>query len=87
MLILFKKLEAAIPNAVADKVVLFTDEIGRASTKDETGNVLTPAVFVDVPSGPTATGTAGTMSYDTNYLYVCVAANTWIRVEKDGTWV
>ena len=87
MLILYKKLEAAIPNAIADKVVLFTDEIGRASTKDETGNVLTPAVFVDVPSGPTDTGTAGTLSYDTTYLYVCVAANTWIRVEKDATWV
>ena len=86
MLILFKKLEAAIPNAVADKVVLFTDEIGRASTKDETGNVLTPAVFVDVPSGPTAAGIAGTMSYDANYLYVCIASNTWIRLAKDGTW-
>lgn len=87
MLILYKKLEAAIPNAIADKVVLFTDEIGRASTKDETGNVLTPAVYVDVPATPTSTGTAGTMAYDASYLYVCVASNTWIRVEKDATWV
>lgn len=86
MLILFKKDAAAIPNAVADKVVSFADLYGRLCTKDEAGLVLTPAVFVAVPASPTATGTAGTMAYDSTYLYVCVATDTWIRLEKDGTW-
>jgi hypothetical protein len=33
----------------------------------------------------TSTGVAGSMSYDTNYLYVCVATDTWIRLGNTGT--
>lgn len=31
------------------------------------------------PATAVATGTVGTITYDSNYLYVCVAANTWKR--------
>ena len=37
------------------------------------------------PSSATATGTAGTIQYDSNYIYVCVATNTWKRVAI-STW-
>jgi hypothetical protein len=49
------------------------------------------------PSGPsvvansgtvahsTSTGIAGSMLYNTNYLYVCVATNTWIRLGNTAT--
>lgn len=30
----------------------------------------------------TSTGTAGQISYDSNYFYVCTATNTWIRFAK-----
>jgi hypothetical protein len=31
------------------------------------------------PASASAAGTAGTITYDGNYVYVCVAANTWKR--------
>ena len=37
------------------------------------------------PSSATATGTTGTIVYDANYIYVCVATNTWKRVAI-STW-
>ena len=32
------------------------------------------------PTSATSTGTAGTIAYDSNYVYICVATNTWRRV-------
>lgn len=43
-------------------------------------------VSTTVPISPTATGYIGEMAVDTNYLYVCVASNSWIRIAKDSTW-
>jgi hypothetical protein len=37
------------------------------------------------PASSTATGTAGEIRYDSNYIYICVATNTWKRVAID-TW-
>lgn len=37
-------------------------------------------VWVTVPASSGAAGTAGQMAYDSDYLYVCVAANTWRRI-------
>jgi hypothetical protein len=33
------------------------------------------------PTGETSTGTTGTYSVDTNYLYICTATNFWKRVQ------
>lgn len=41
---------------------------------------------VAVPSGPTATGETGQMAGDADYIYRCVATDTWVRVPKDATW-
>ncbi len=35
--------------------------------------------WVSAPAAATSTGTAGQIARDANYLYVCVAANTWRR--------
>lgn len=35
--------------------------------------------FVPVPDAADDTGAAGAMAYDNDYLYVCVATNTWRR--------
>lgn len=43
-------------------------------------------VSTTVPTSPTATGYIGEMAVDTNYLYVCIASNSWIRIAKDSTW-
>jgi len=37
------------------------------------------------PSGPDATGTAGQTAWDQNYIYRCVATNTWKRIPL-STW-
>lgn len=37
------------------------------------------------PASATDTGVAGTMCFDTNYIYVCTATNTWKRVAI-ATW-
>lgn len=41
--------------------------------------------FVAAPANATATGVAGQIAKDSNYLYVCVATNTWKRVAI-STW-
>ena len=37
------------------------------------------------PANSTSTGTAGTITWDTSYIYVCVSTNTWKKVAI-GTW-
>lgn len=37
------------------------------------------------PANSTATGTTGQIAFDTNYIYVCVANNTWKRASL-STW-
>ncbi len=44
-------------------------------------NVSTPTV----PASASATGTAGDISWDSSYIYICTATNTWKRVAI-ATW-
>lgn len=44
-----------------------------------------PAEVVTAPGISTATGIAGQIAYDSTYIYVCVAANTWRRAAI-ATW-
>jgi len=42
-----------------------------------------------VPNGTkasNATGTAGQISYDSDYFYICTATNTWRRVALGSTY-
>jgi cytoskeletal protein CcmA (bactofilin family) len=40
-----------------------------------------------VPSSSSAAGSAGQMSWDSDYFYVCVATDTWIRFSANvGSW-
>jgi hypothetical protein len=48
-----------------------------------TGDIMLPAPTV--PGSASATGTAGTISWDANFLYVCVSTDTWKRVGI-ATW-
>lgn len=47
------------------------------------GSLIVANVYV--PTANTSAGTAGQIVWDTNYLYVCVAANTWKRANI-STW-
>ena len=37
-----------------------------------------------VPIAAASSGTAGLVSYDANYLYLCVSTDTWIRIASDS---
>ena len=44
-----------------------------------------PIIPTLTPASATAAGTAGEVAWDANYIYVCIATNTWKRVAI-GTW-
>ncbi len=44
-----------------------------------------PILPTHTPASATATGTAGEIAWDANYVYVCTATNTWKRVAI-ATW-
>lgn len=58
-----------------------TETILRGRVKMPTPNIQTSAP----PATATATGTTGDIAYDSNYVYVCVATNTWKRSAL-STW-
>ena len=39
----------------------------------------------DVPAAANSTGTAGTITWESGFLYVCVATDTWLRIAI-ATW-
>ena len=78
---------------ISDFSGLFTVEkvTGLTGTTQTTINAYRPVyaheglVVTTVPTSATATGTAGEIAYDSNYIYVCTATNTWKRAAL-STW-
>lgn len=60
--------------------------LDRANHTGTQAHTTVTGLNVAVPSGPTATGEPGQMAGDADYIYRCVATDTWIRVPKDATW-
>ena len=54
-------------------------------TGNGSGITNTPVAWADVPATAGAAGTAGDVAYDSSFLYVCTATNTWKRVPI-ATW-
>ena len=92
--ILFSKIESTILDA-SD-----TTEDGKLDFKVQSAGTLTsmaaitaanvtlgarPIIPTHTPSSATAAGTAGEIAWDANYVYICVASNTWKRVAI-ATW-
>ena len=46
---------------------------------------LSPALSSDAPTTASSNGTAGDIRYDSNYVYICVATDTWKRAAL-ATW-
>jgi hypothetical protein len=55
------------------------------SYADLSGKPPTAPELVAPPTSSTAAGTVGQISWDANYIYVCVNTNTWKRVALT-TW-
>ena len=52
---------------------------------DINGKKLILGASANVPANASASGTPGQVAYDSNYVYICVAANTWKRAALE-TW-
>tara|TARA_R110002073_G_scaffold310052_3_gene480611 strand:- start:207 stop:458 length:252 start_codon:yes stop_codon:yes gene_type:complete len=67
-------------------LLLGSDSDASNATKNFTVGALRDYMITSiVPATATSVGTAGTLAYDSSYLYVCVATNTWNRVAI-ATW-
>jgi len=60
-------------------------DIGATGTRVRTAFIKTLVTTSGAPASASATGTAGTMTWDADYIYVCTATNTWKRVAI-ATW-
>tara|TARA_R110000803_G_scaffold79565_3_gene145243 strand:- start:1424 stop:1780 length:357 start_codon:yes stop_codon:yes gene_type:complete len=49
------------------------------------GTLTSLKVATSTPASASATGTTGTIAWDTSYIYVCTATDTWKRVAI-ATW-
>lgn len=63
-------------NLIAGMGVTVVDSNGTAAVSADTSLV---GFHVAVPASSSSSCSAGNWSYDANYIYVCVAANTWRR--------
>ena len=64
--------------------------VDQSGTQDTSGNAATATVATRVsdttaPATATDTGTAGEVRYDSSFIYVCVATDTWVRAAL-STW-
>ena len=63
-------------------IVLFLCTVCLAQPRPVVPRVLR---LVDAPADASSSGIAGQVAYDSDYLYICVSANTWKRVTL-STW-
>jgi len=63
-------------NTIDSPLILEDDGNGNPSIPTA---IISDSDWVDVPSSPTATGTTGQKAFDSEYVYVCIATNTWRR--------
>ena len=70
----------AVKNTLlVDEVVLATDRLQFYRFDGDDLNPVT-GISPDVPANASATGTAGQLAYDSDYIYVCIAEDSWRRV-------
>lgn len=81
------ELPTAANVAATDRVLVLRDPSGNASVRTVNVNIFAANLTISnsVPATATSNGIAGTIRYDSSYIYVCVATNTWKRAAI-STW-
>jgi hypothetical protein len=51
-----------------------------------TGVQVMNVIWSSAPASASSTGTAGEIAYDEDYIYVCVATDTWVRAALATNW-
>ena len=75
---------------VSGNVITFTETPLTTDIIDvrfiSTGQVFGLNFGGNVPTTSTSTGATGQVAYDSNFIYICVAQNTWIRANSQSTF-
>lgn len=70
---------------IADRITGLATVATTGSYNDLTDKPTTLFNVVSVPASATSTGTPNQIAFDSNYFYICVATNTWVRASL-VTW-
>ena len=65
-------------------MITYNPFLGTPTKLDKTGTTM--RLLTSVPATPASTGKLGQLAVDDDYLYVCIAANSWVRIARDS-WV
>lgn len=73
--------------ASTDRVLVLRSPSGNASVRTVEMGVFSANLVIsnNVPATASSNGIAGTIARDSNYIYICVATNTWKRSQL-STW-
>lgn len=73
--------------APTDTVLVIRDPNGNPSLRQVPFSAVSANVVVSnaVPASSSSNGSSGTIRFDSNYVYICVANNTWKRAALT-TW-
>ncbi|MCB0245342.1 MAG: hypothetical protein KDI12_18155, partial [Anaerolineae bacterium] len=74
---------AAVQNSVSASVSVQFDTSGNSAAVLNANKVRISQTYT--PASAAATGTTGTIAWDTGYIYICTASNTWKRATL-ATW-
>lgn len=81
---------STVDNIYLNDNLLVTGDLNVSGTISGYGpgitGVTANAISNSAPATANATGVRGQIAFDTNYIYVCTAANTWKRVTITGGW-
>lgn len=75
------ELPTAANVAGTDRILVLRSPSGTPSVRTVVFSTLSANLIVSntTPANSSSTGLAGTISYDSSYIYICVANNTWKR--------
>lgn len=68
--------------ASTDRFLVLRDPSGNASLRTVTFSIVGSNLLISnsAPANSTANGLAGEVKFDSTYLYICTANNTWKRL-------
>jgi hypothetical protein len=69
-------------NVIASGTITSTGNINTSGQFVGTGSIA--SISTTVPATAGSSGVKGTIAYDSSYIYICVATNTWIRAARSA---
>ena len=73
-------------SSVSGRIATFGDITGKQLADSGKSIADFMLAWVSAPTTKASAGTLGQISYDSNYLYICKALNTWTRVALATNW-